>query len=227
MDRSHTTHSQVNCAFSMTIYSITSTDDYESFPSSHRDNVVICDLERLPRSTIDRLTINSNDCLKPIVIKQQKKAWEREFLAEKEAYKKLQELQGTRIPRFLGEDHFGGKPALYLSKVEGINLYELACNKEANIKEDMLENQLHNAIDAMSQHGVEIGDLRLDNFMLCDNTIMVIDFEDVEFHEEYDEKKLNRGAVSNLMSQFRDVRFPGRPPSPVKFWTEDRISSAI
>ncbi|KUL81989.1 hypothetical protein ZTR_09824 [Talaromyces verruculosus] len=204
----------------------TSTDCYESLSSSHRDNVVIRDLEELPRSTINRLTIDSNDVSKPIVIKQQKKGWEKEFLVEKEAYKKLQELQGTRIPRFLGQDYFGGKPALFLSMIEGINLYELACNNEVNIKEDTLETELHNAIDALSQHGAEIGDLRLDNFMFCNGTIVVIDFEDAEFHEEYDKNQLNRGAVSNLMSQFRDARFPGRSPSPVEFWA-DRLLSAM
>jgi RIO-like serine/threonine protein kinase len=187
----------------------------------------MCDLKELPRNTIDRLTINSNDFSKPVVIKKQKPGWEKEFLDEREAYKKLQELQGTRIPRYLGQDHFGGEPALYLSMIEGINLYELACNKEVNINEDMLENELHNAIDALSKHGAEIGDLRLDNFMFCNGMIMVIDFEDVEFHEGYDKNKLNQGAVSNLLSQFRDARFPGRSPSPVKFWLKDGLLSAI
>lgn len=185
--------------------------------------MVLFNLGELPRSTLNRLTTDLNDFSKPIVIKTQKRGWEKEFLDEKEAYEKLQELQGTRIPRFLGQDCFGGKPALYLTMIEGINLYDLACNKEFNIEEEVLETELHEAIDALSRYGAEIGDLRLDNFMFCNNTIVVIDFEDVTFLEEYDENKLNRGAVSNLMSQFRDARFPGRPPSPVKFWSKERL----
>lgn len=180
------------------------------------------------RQTVHRLETEPSSChnallanVNSVIVKQQKDGWIAEFQHEKEAYKRLENLQGTIIPRLFGEGSLNGIPALILSEVSGSTLYELARNN-AKVSEDILQGQLQLAFSVLQKHGVEYGDLRPENFLLCDNgKIVILDLEDVSFPRETGEAlSLDSGYLGDagyVMSKFRDIRNPNRPSSPVPF----------
>lgn len=137
----------------------------------------------------------------------------------------MENLQGTTIPRLFGEGSLNGIPALILSEVSGSTLYELACNK-AKVSEDALQSQLQKVFSILQKYGVEYGDLRPENFLLCDNgKIVILDLEDVSFPRETGEAPPLEdsgylGDAGYVMSKFRDIRNPNRPSSPVPFLQE-------
>lgn len=160
--------------------------------------------------------------VKSVIVKQQKDGWAAEFQCEKEAYKRLEDLQGTTIPRLLGEGSLNGIPALILSEIPGSTLSDLA-RSEVKVPEETLQRQLEQALYNLQKYGVEYGDLRPENFLVCDNGKMVIlDLEDVSFIGETAEAPSfeDSGHLVNagyVMSKFRDIRDPNRPSSPVPF----------
>lgn len=97
---------------------------------------------------------------------------------------------------------------------------ELARNK-VEVREDTLQRQLREALSALNQYGAEYSDLRPDNFLVCDNgKVAIVDLEGVSFPGEPEESPAlgdcaNLGDVGYLVSKFRDIRDPNRPPSPV------------
>lgn len=68
---------------------------------------------------------------------------------------------------------------------------------------------------------MEYGDLRPDNFLLCDDgKIVILDFEDVSFLRETGEELSLEDCLTDagyVMSKFRDIKDPNRPSSPVPF----------
>lgn len=181
------------------------------------------------RQTVHRLETEPSSChnslpanVDSVIVKQQKDGWIAQFQREKEAYKRLGNLQGTIIPRLFGEGSLNGIPALILSEVSGSTLYELARNK-TEVSEDTLQSQLQEVFSVLQNHGVEYGDLRPENFLLCDNgKIVILDLEDVSFPRETGEAPPLEdsgylGDAGYVMSKFRDIRNPNRPSSPVSF----------
>lgn len=158
----------------------------------------------------------------PIIVKQQKKAWEEEFKNEKMAYERLKELQGTVIPQFLGEGFFRGVPALFLSEIAGTTLYDLAQSND-DIPEDILEARLQETFGELSRQGAVHWDPKLDNVLFChsknyrESKVMLVDLEHIKFPEAFHpwEIGLNEASVSRLMSDFRYAKNPNRPPSPI------------
>jgi hypothetical protein len=61
-----------------------------------------------------------------VILKKTKPGCEKQFSREKEAYKLLQQIQGTVIPKFYGEAIYDSPPALILSAFTGTTLLELA-----------------------------------------------------------------------------------------------------
>lgn len=168
-----------------------------------------------------------------IVVKQQRTEQDgaKDFKCEKEAYSRLQELQGEVIPHYLGEGSFYGVPALFLSEVVGSTLYDLARNKNLEIDMDNLKSQLEASLKALTEKGALYWDQRLSNFLFCNNKnhengkVMIIDLEQVTFpeHPKDLERGINLAGVRYLLSRFRDTREPNRQPSPVRFWYSGKM----
>ena len=181
------------------------------------------------RQTVHRLEAEPSSChnalpanVNSVIVKQQKDGWVVQFQREKEAYKRLENLQGTIIPRLFGEGSLNGIPALILSEVSGSTLDGLARNN-AKVSEDTLLSQLQKVFSLLQKHGVEYGDLRPENFLLCENgKIVILDLEDVSFLRGTGEAPPLEdsgylGDAGYVMSKFRDIRNPNRPLSPVPF----------
>lgn len=179
------------------------------------------------RDTVHRLELESGSfrhtippSVTTVIVKQQKDGWEEEFGLEKEAYERLDKLQGIAIPELYGQGSFNGLPALILSDVAGTTLYDLARSK-TEIEDEILENELKIALKELHEHGAEHWDQKMDNFLFCDNgKVMVVDLEDVRFPDKRGpwEDSVNLGGVYHLMSDFRYVKDPNRPSSPLSFW---------
>jgi hypothetical protein len=178
------------------------------------------------RKTVFDFTIEPSHGLpQNLFVKKQKVGWEAEFSAEIDAYKRLRELQGTTVPQLFGQVLVDGVPALLLSKVPGISLDALARSGAMEIDENLLETQLRESLGALDKYKAVYWDMRLDNFILCGDRIVIVDLEQITFSPRPWEKRLNLAGVSSLMSRFRDIKYPNRPPSPVKFWSAVRTSA--
>jgi hypothetical protein len=172
-------------------------------------------------NSLHRLELEPSDYLpRTVVVKQQKDGWKEEFENEQKVYERLEKLQGIVIPRYFGQGLFNQVPALILSEVAGTTLLELA-RSNRDIQEEILETQITKALHAFTKFGAVYWDQRLDNFLLCDmgqnSGVMIVDLEEVAFPDKPRpwEKQLNRAGVSSLMSDFRSVRDPNRPPTPI------------
>lgn len=181
--------------------------------------------ERLdPRRTVFRLTLSSPlsyNLPSTIIVKQQKIGWEDEFQREIQAYKSLENLQGTIIPIFFGQGFFNGLDALVISEVKGITLYDLA-RGNFDVHQEELKMHLERALCAFNRHKALYWDAKPDNFLFCadhipeKSKVMVVDLEQVEFPRDLQpwHHTTNLGSVGNLMSKFRDGQNPNRPLSP-------------
>jgi serine/threonine protein kinase len=155
--------------------------------------------------------------VKSVIVKQQKDGWASEFQREKEAYKALEDLQGTVIPQLFGEGSLNGIPAIILSEVAGSTLSELARNG-VEVREDMLQGHLNDALSVLNQYGAEYSDLRPDNFMICDNgRVVILDPEDVSFSWKPEESAFedcgNLGDAGYLMSGILEIQIALHHPS--------------
>ncbi|CAG8368001.1 unnamed protein product [Penicillium salamii] len=169
------------------------------------------------RNTVHRLTLEPGSfrhtippSVTTVIIKQQKDGWEEEFGFEKEAYEKLNRLQGTVIPVSYDQGSFNGLPALILSDIAGTTLHDLARSK-TKIEDESLEKELGAALKELYEHGAEHWDQKMDNFLFCDNgKVMIVDLEDVQFPDKCSpwEDSINLGGVNCLMGEFRHVRDP-------------------
>ena len=76
-----------------------------------------------------------------IIVKQQKAkgGGAKDFECEKEAYSRLQELQGRVIPQYFGDGPFYGILAMFLLEIIGSTLYNVARNKNLGIDTSNLE----------------------------------------------------------------------------------------
>lgn len=192
--------------------------------------ITVIKAERLDSNrTLYRVNIEPVGDLPPtIIVKQQKEGWAEEFQRETEAYAIMKDLQGNVIPQFFGRGDFDGVPALFLSEIVGITLYDLArSNKSVDV--ETMKSQLQAAFRSLSAYGAIYWDQRLDNFLLCDNgdcnnsKVMVVDLEQIQFPATFRPWQLNvnQEGARSLMEDFRDIRHPDREPSPVRFWGSD------
>ncbi|KAJ5733468.1 hypothetical protein N7493_002254 [Penicillium malachiteum] len=158
---------------------------------------------------------------KIFIVKQQKHNGEAEFCNEISTYEGLQGLQGTVIPILFSQGLLNGCPALILLEAEGMTLRDLAKLDESAVPEQTIESGLQQAFRELHRNGAIHCDPNLGNFLLCKNgKIVVIDLEEVNFspRQQSWELSANLGNVEYLMSRFRDVRYPNRPPSPISYW---------
>lgn len=183
------------------------------------------------RRTVYRLTLDPGlyrhsipQTVTSVIVKQQKNNWEKEFWNEKAVYDKLQELQGKVIPLFFGQGYFDGLPALILSEIDGVTLYELARSKD-DFSREALKTYLEDVFRQFSEYGALYRDQRLDNFLLCDQgsqqcKVMVVDLEQVDFPDRLRpwERLINSDGATSIMQDFQYIRYPRREPSPIRIW---------
>ncbi|KAJ5950329.1 uncharacterized protein N7479_008742 [Penicillium vulpinum] len=187
----------------------------------------VTEAERLdPGRTVFRLTLSSPLyynllSTSTVIVKQQRIGWEDEFQQEIQAYKKLENLQGTIIPIFFGQGSFNGLDALVISEVEGITPHNLA-RGNFGVQQEALKIHLEKALGAFDEHKAIYWDAKPDNFLFCADAIpeqskvMVVDLEQVEFPRPLQpwHHNINSGSVRNLISKFKDGQKPNRPLSP-------------
>ncbi|GLB01604.1 hypothetical protein AtubIFM57258_000013 [Aspergillus tubingensis] len=160
-----------------------------------------------------------------IIIKQQKEDWEEEFEDEKTAYTKLKDLQGEVIPYFYGQGYYDGLPALIISDIPGITLYDLARSNE-EVPEKLIKSYLEDVFDKLSKYRAFHCDQKLDNFILCGDRehgyskVMAVDLEQVEIPDQVRRWhwSINQEGARSLMEEFRYRRNPRHEPSPLEMW---------
>lgn len=131
----------------------------------------------------------------------------------------MKDVQGRLIPQLYGQGSFDGIPALILSDVPGITLHHLALQKK-DIEDQVVEDALREAFKELHGCGGQHWDQKLDNFLFCQNDkVVIIDLEDVKFPEKREpwESSLMLATANSLFREFRDLRYPDRPKTPIKW----------
>lgn len=108
------------------------------------------------------------------ILKQQKDNWEEEFEAEKSMYYRLRPIQGQVIPEYYGEVTCEGRRALLLSDIGGVNL----ATAEGALREvGVISRLLTEAMNTLGEFGITHDDIKLDNFHLVEDKVMMVDLE--------------------------------------------------
>lgn len=110
-----------------------------------------------------------------IVLKTQKPNWENEFHAEIKFYRALEPLQGTYIPQYLGATELNGVRSHVLSDVGGICMSDIDEDDESIAP--VVEKLFRHTISTVAALGHYQNDMRLDNFHLVGDKIVIVDLE--------------------------------------------------
>ncbi|GAB1312792.1 Protein kinase domain-containing protein [Madurella fahalii] len=149
-----------------------------------------------------------------VVLKMQKKGWDKDFDTKKAVYAKLQLLQGVAIPEFLGELRYNGTRAILLSDIGGACLItpEGALLEVAEVR-----RLLGQAFAALAQFRVSQDDAKLDNFHIVQDRIMVVDMERVvEDLTDTDLDIITNSTVNFLARLYQDHQY--------SLWTDGFIA---
>ncbi|KAK1240418.1 hypothetical protein MKX07_004446 [Trichoderma sp. CBMAI-0711] len=138
-----------------------------------------------------------------IVLKSQKPDWEEEFDNELANYRSLQSLQGTVIPRHFGVVQFDGVRSHLMADVGGVCIpYTTETAEEAYA---YIRKRLHESLTALASRGFVQDDVKLDNFHVVGNRVVVVDLERVERGRSLDEmSKFVESSIQILMQQYRN-----------------------
>ncbi|KAK5999036.1 hypothetical protein PT974_01423 [Cladobotryum mycophilum] len=140
-----------------------------------------------------------------IVLKTQKPRWEEEFDLELANYKALQSLQGVLIPCHYGIAYYQGIRSHVMSDIGGLNI----CETEETSPEavPVIGEMLRQAIATLAHSGFSQGDLRIANFHVVGDKMMMIDLEQVYLEPsiEYAEK-LVKHSVSHIIRQYKNYQ---------------------
>jgi hypothetical protein len=109
-----------------------------------------------------------------VILKKHKEGWDEEFETEKAAYAKLRPLQGVVVPKCFGELNYNHSRALLLSDIGGGCL---ATPEGALLEVPELRQKLSQALTALAQFKIIQDDIKLDNFHLAGDKILVVDLE--------------------------------------------------
>lgn len=110
-----------------------------------------------------------------IVLKEENPGKTDRYKNEVRIYKRLEQLQGRYIPRFLGEaTSDSGTPAIILQYVEGTPLDQLS---PEDLRNEAVLKGLEHTYDQLTEHGVVHNDPELHNFIRTDGGVLVIDFD--------------------------------------------------
>ncbi|KAL2017963.1 hypothetical protein VTK56DRAFT_1495 [Thermocarpiscus australiensis] len=151
-----------------------------------------------------------------VILKKQKEGWEEEFEMEKATYAKLRPLQGIVIPRLLGELRYDNARALLLSDIGGACL---ATPEGALLEPADLRRMLCQALTALSHFGISQDDIKLDNFQLTGDKIMMVDLERVNEVHLLGKEELDLGVKDTV-----DILADNYDSNQYCFWEDGLIS---
>lgn len=182
--------------------------------STHRRNrLSVWLLQLLPSTIYTRAKVWFSEwfLLELVVLQRQKKNWEEEFDNEKNIYRILAPVQGVHVPMCYGEarcpaTETTGTRALVLSDVGGISLDEDGA-KGFSVEE--FETLLREPIRAIAELRVAHDDLKLANYHLVDNKIVVIDFDSSYVSEDEDPEWITRSNVKPVSRLYNNVHRGG------------------
>jgi hypothetical protein len=128
-----------------------------------------------------------------IVLKTEKLGWEREFDAETACYRALKPLQGIYVPQYHGTTKYKGVRSHVLSDVGGFSMSYIDEDDHAVVP--VVEQLLRNSIVAVANLGYYQNDMKLDNFHLVGDRIIIVDLEQFGFFSP----KVNFGRVTRFL----------------------------
>lgn len=142
-----------------------------------------------------------------LILKREKSGWEEEFDNEKKIYNLLRPLQGSVIPRFFGEvecpkTERTGSRALILADIGGVALCEEGAG---SLDVEHLRDLLWQTIHPVSELKVEHDDVKLDNYHLVGNKIMMIDFDVAYIFKDDEPEFVTNSAVAHLLRAYKNV----------------------
>ncbi|OAQ95788.1 hypothetical protein LLEC1_04767 [Akanthomyces lecanii] len=135
-----------------------------------------------------------------VVLKTRKTGWDDEFENEKAMYKRLEPLQGCILPRFLGDADHGGSPAIVLSHIDSVRVYE---RQSSPMPVDEFERQLEAAFREFTRFGVVYGDAKLDNCLISEGRVMLVDLEAVSEEKEEDYELAITSYCNKIVREYR------------------------
>ncbi|KAM0245756.1 hypothetical protein ACHAQJ_010473 [Trichoderma viride] len=136
-----------------------------------------------------------------IVLKTEKLRWEREFDSEIACYTALQSLQGTYVPQYFGLAKYMGVRSHVLSDVGGISMSYIDEDDEAVVP--VVEDLFRNSISAVASLGYYQNDMKLDNFHLVGNRIVLVDLEQFgRFAPKVNFDNVNKHLLRKMMKEF-------------------------
>ncbi|KAJ3469507.1 hypothetical protein MRS44_003572 [Fusarium solani] len=165
------------------------------------DRVVIALFRRLPLviQSLAKSVIPGNFLPSRIVIKKLKPGWNDEFKNEKIMYERLLSLQGSLIPKCFGETTVHGTRALILSEVDGVE----SCNQKFPCLEPPeFQRRIEEAFAELAKFGLAYGDLKLDNFLLVGDRVVIVDLESVWEDTPDEIEYANETHVEHLISMY-------------------------
>lgn len=139
------------------------------------------------------------------MLKKYKEGWDKEFDTEKAVYKKVKRLQGIVVPKCYGELKYEGTRALLLSDIGGENL---ATPEGALLEATDLGRMLHDAFTALAQFRISQNDMKLDNFHVVGDKIMILDLEMVNENVPSERLALfNKSHVDRLTEDYEHNQY--------------------
>lgn len=165
------------------------------------DRVVVALFHQLPQAIQSLAKCFAPGYFLPsrIVVKKLKSGWSDEFKNEKSMYERLLPLQGSLIPRCFGETTVHGTRALVLSEVNGIE----SCNQKFPCLEPSeFQRRIEEGFAELAKFGVAYGDLKLDNFLLVGDRVVIVDLESVWEDTPDEIEYANETHVEHLISMY-------------------------
>jgi hypothetical protein len=109
-----------------------------------------------------------------MILKTMKKGWSTQFEHEIDAYAKLEPIQGTYVPEFIGRVTVGEKPGMLLSYCDGWDVQDRGSPRIPALQENVKET-----ISAFVRHGLQHDDLDLQNIRYAreKKKVIVLDWE--------------------------------------------------
>lgn len=141
-----------------------------------------------------------------LILKKQKEGWEEEFDTEKAAYGRLQALQGTVIPQFLGQVQCDKTRGMLLSDIGGVCL---AAPEGSLLEVANFRRMLHEALTTFAPFRILPEDVKLANFHYTGDKVMVVDLEMVS-RQPLTDKYLTEeieSMVNTLAEFYEDNQF--------------------
>lgn len=145
-----------------------------------------------------------------IILKCQKDDWEDEFKNERDAYERLEDLQGHILPTLYGQGTFDGRPALVLSHEAGPTLNEFAADIHNELNFETIEILLDDVFKTFTKYGAVYWDQKVDNFLLNpqEGRVIALDLEDVKFPGNFEQidYSVNKGGARSLLDGMEATR---------------------